>query len=178
MSTVGGVGGVCDAFAVLADETSGPSTDLTLVVPCYNEAPHLRESVRAVVEVLEGSRFDYEVVFVDDCSRDDTRQIIEELCAEYAQCRFIFHETNRGRGAAFKTGFAASAGRITGFIDIDLEVAAHYIPPLASLIDQHGYDVATGRRYYLARQTGGVHRILLSLAYRALCGALLGVCGV
>ena len=45
--------------------------------------------------------------------------------------------------------------------------------PLANLIDKHGYDVATGRRYYLARQTGALHRIVLSFAYRALCGFLL-----
>lgn len=156
-----------------AEENAQEAPDLTLVVPCYNEAPHLRESVRAVLEVLDNSRFDYELVFVDDCSQDETRTVIEELCADSPRCRFIFHAVNRGRGAAFKTGFAESTGRITGFIDIDLEVAAHYVPPLATLIDQHDSDIATGRRYYLARQTGGLHRIVLSFAYRALCGALL-----
>ena len=50
-------------------------------------------------------------------------------------------------------GWAATSGRVTGFLDIDLEVGAHYIPPLVALIDRHGIDVATGYRHYLLRQT-------------------------
>jgi glycosyltransferase involved in cell wall biosynthesis len=151
--------------------------DLSLVVPCYNEAGHLRASVAAVLEVLDQMRWDYEVVFVDDASRDDTRRVIEELCAASDRCRAVFHERNRGRGAAFKTGFAASSGRVTGFIDIDLEVHASYVPPLVNLVERHGQDVATGYRYYLLRQTGAVHRFLLSQVYRAVLKALLD-CGV
>ena len=59
--------------------------------------------------------------------------MLHDICAETPHCRYIFHERNRGRGGAFKTGFAASSGRITGFLDIDLEVGAHYIPPVWSI---------------------------------------------
>ena len=130
-----------------------------------------------MLEVLDQTRLDYEVVFVDDASRDDTRTIIEELCATSERCRFVFHERNRGRGAAFKTGFVASTGRVTGFIDIDLEVHAAYIPPLINLIERHGQDVAIGHRFYLLRQTGALHRYVLSQVYRALLKMLLD-CGV
>src|SRR5262245_55435770 len=112
--------------------------DLSLVIPCYNEAPHLRESVAALCEVLDATRLEYEVVFVDDGSVDGTRDLIRELGASTPHCRFIFHEHNRGRGGAFKTGFEATSGRVTGFIDIDLEVPAHYVPPLVNLIEHHG----------------------------------------
>ena len=81
--------------------------DLSLVIPCYNEAPHLRESVAALREVLDASRWDYEIVLVDDGSSDGTRPLIEELCAVTPRCRYIFHERNLGRGGAFKTGFRA-----------------------------------------------------------------------
>ena len=84
--------------------------DLSLIVPCYNEARHLRENVGAVVEVLELTSLSWEIVFVDDGSEDETRAIIRELCAADARCRSIFHDGNRGRGAAFKTGFAAFGG--------------------------------------------------------------------
>jgi glycosyltransferase involved in cell wall biosynthesis len=151
--------------------------DLSLVVPCYNEAEHLRGSVAAVREVLDQTRYDYEIVFVDDGSQDATRAIVEELCAGDQRCRYIFHERNRGRGAAVKTGFAASSGRVTGFLDIDLEVHARYVPALANLILRHGFDVAIGRRYYLLSQTGGLMRHFLSLAYRLLLKLLLD-CGV
>jgi glycosyltransferase involved in cell wall biosynthesis len=151
--------------------------DLSLVVPCFNEGGHLRASVAMVLEVLDQTRYDYEVVFVDDGSRDDTRQRILEICAASERCRYIFHEQNRGRGGAFKTGFAASTGRVAGFIDIDLEVHAAYIPAIVNLIDRHGQDVATGYRYYLLRQTGAIHRYVLSQIYRALLKVLLD-CGV
>lgn len=148
--------------------------DLSLVVPCYNEEPHLVASVAAVREVLDSSRYSYEIVFVDDCSGDGTRDVIRRLCRAHRNCRYIFHETNRGRGAAFKAGFRDSRGRVTGFVDIDLEVGAHYIVPLVNQILKHGYDVAIGHRHYRLQQTGALFRHVLSLGYRALCGALLG----
>jgi len=149
------------------------AVDLSLVVPCYDEAGHLRESVAAVVEMLGQTRWSWEVVFVDDASRDDTRAIIRDLCAGNPALRAVYHERNRGRGAAFKTGFRAATGRVTGFIDIDLEVHARYVPALVTLIERHGVDVATGRRHYLLRQTGGLHRAALSWIYRRLCAVLL-----
>jgi glycosyltransferase involved in cell wall biosynthesis len=100
--------------------------DLSLVLPCYDEAAHLRRSVAEIVDVLEQTRSSWEIVFVDDVSRDDTRAVIGELCAADPRLRAVFHERNRGRGAAFKTGFRAASGRTTGFIDVDLEVHARY----------------------------------------------------
>src|SRR5262245_43426243 len=85
--------------------------DLSLIIPCYNEKPHLRASVDALREVLEGTRYEYEIVFVDDGSGDGTRELLREICATTPRCRFIFHEHNRGRGGAFKTGFADTTGR-------------------------------------------------------------------
>src|SRR5262245_37611689 len=147
--------------------------DLSVVIPCYNEASHLEASAAALVEVLDQTRYDYEVVFVDDCSQDDTRALIRDICTRSPRCRYVFHERNRGRGGAFKTGFAASTGRITGFIDIDLEVHALYIPALVNLLEKHAYDVATGYRYYLLRQTSGFHRHVLSRIYWMMCKVLL-----
>ncbi|MGH7893928.1 MAG: glycosyltransferase family 2 protein, partial [Candidatus Binatia bacterium] len=102
--------------------------DLSIVVPCYDEAPHLAASTVRLLEILDQTRWQYEIMFVDDCSRDDSRRVIQELCAAHPRCRSLFHERNRGRGGAFKTGFAATTGRVTGFLDIDLEVDALYIP--------------------------------------------------
>src|SRR5262245_30263632 len=149
--------------------------DVSLVVPCYNEARHLAASVRRVVEVLERTRWTWDIVFVDDGSRDETRALLQDICRADRRCRPIFHDRNRGRGAAFKTGFAASRGRVTGFIDIDLEVDARYIPSLVNEIERHDADVVTGHRHFLLRQTGGLHRVGLSWAYRILCDVLLSL---
>jgi glycosyltransferase involved in cell wall biosynthesis len=148
--------------------------DLSLIIPCYNEASHLRESVAAVLQTLDESRLAYEVVFVDDGSRDATCEILEELCAQSERCRVLLHAQNRGRGAAFKTGFADTDGEVTGFIDIDLEIHPLYIPALVSLIQKQGYDVATGRRFYLFSQTHALHRHAISKGYRWVCQLALG----
>jgi glycosyltransferase involved in cell wall biosynthesis len=151
------------------------AVDVSLAIPCYNEEGHLESSVAALVEVMDATRHSYEIVFVDDGSRDGTRELLKKICAALPQCRYIFHEENKGRGGAFKTGFANSSGRITGYLDIDLEVHARYIPSLVALIDRHGFDVATGYRHYLLSQTGGVIREILSIGYRWLCRRLLGL---
>ncbi len=145
--------------------------DISLVIPCYNEAPHLRQSVVALVEILSATNYEYEIVFVDDGSRDETRAVIREICANTPHCRFIFHTENRGRGGAFKTGFAATSGTVTGFLDIDLEVGAHYVLPLVNLVLHDGVDVATGDRHYLLSQTHAFYRTALSWAYRGLLRA-------
>jgi glycosyltransferase involved in cell wall biosynthesis len=149
--------------------------DLSLIVPCYNEARHLEASVRAVVETLELTPWSWEIVFVDDGSQDETRALVLRICAADSRCRYVFHEANRGRGAAFKTGFANSLGRIAGFVDIDLEVHARYIPSLVNEIERHGADVAIGHRHYLLQQTGGLHRAGFSWAYRRICDVLLSL---
>jgi len=149
--------------------------DLSLIVPCYNEAPHLEASVRAVIDVLTLTPWSWEIVFVDDVSQDETRRLIRRLCAADARCRYVFHASNRGRGAAFKTGFNDSTGRVVGFVDIDLEVHALYIPSLVNEILSRGADVATGKRYYSLRQTGGLPRAAASWVYRRLCDVLLSL---
>lgn len=143
--------------------------DLSVVIPCYREESHLRESVRVLCATLAQTRLDYELIFVDDCSPDATREVITAICDENSRARYIFHSENKGRGGAFKTGFSDSKGDIVGFIDIDLEVAAHYIPPLVNRIRDEGYDVATGKRIYLLGQTRGWLRHFLSSGYRSLC---------
>src|SRR5258708_1835501 len=109
-------------MAYLTEHPANTTIDLSLVIPCYNEASHLEESAAELLRVLEQLRYNYEVVFVDDASRDETQEIIKGICRRSPTCRHIFHERNLGRGAAFKTGYRATTGRITGFIDIDLEV--------------------------------------------------------
>jgi glycosyltransferase involved in cell wall biosynthesis len=148
--------------------------ELSLIVPCYQEASHLRKSVEVLRGVLDRSGLDYEVVFVDDGSTDGTRDILAEIVPACERFRCILHEKNRGRGGAVKTGFAATTGRVAGFIDIDLEVHPLYIPEMVGRIQREGFDVVTGRRIYLLSQTRGVHRHVMSIAYRRLCHFLIG----
>jgi len=147
---------------------------LTVILPCFNEGPTLRNSLERLLAALEGSPWSHEVIFVDDGSRDDTRATVERFCAERpgAPLRTAHHDRNRGRGAAVLTGLAAARGEVAGFLDIDLEVSEQYIAPCVQAV-LDGADVAVGRRFY-DLQPHSLLRHVLSRGYAACVRALLG----
>src|SRR5262245_46193649 len=127
----------------------GAEAYLSLVLACYNEEGHLAASFREIREVLDDFKRPYEVLFVDDVSRDRTRDVIQQIVAAHPdlQLRVLLHERNQGRGATVTDGFRAARGEIVGYLDVDLEVHARYIPSLVQAIER-GADVATVRRIY------------------------------
>jgi len=153
----------------------GQAPHLSLVLACYNEAQHLEASFAEIRDSLEQARFPFEILFVDDVSRDDTRAIIARIVAAHPQLalRTILHERNRGRGATVTDGFRAARGAITGYIDVDLEVHSRYIPSLVHAIER-GADVATLRRIY-AFQVRSLDRYAMSRGYSFLVRRLLDV---
>ena len=149
------------------------SVELSLVVPCYNEEGHLADSVDRIVRALTASGTAFEIIFVEDCSTDDTRRVVRELAARHAQCRAIYHERNQGRGGSFRSGALAAAGSIVGFVDIDLEVGEQYIPGMVQAV-RDGADVATGRRHIrFSARPYDLLRHAMSLGYSALYRLLL-----
>jgi len=147
---------------------------VSVVLACYNEEQTLEASFREISKALEWLNRPSEIVFVDDVSRDRTREIIRSLVdAHPERVRAVFHEQNRGRGATVNDGFRAARGEIVGFLDVDLEVHCRYIPSLVSAIDE-GADVATVRRIY-AFQAGSLDRYFMSRGYSLLVRRLLGV---
>jgi glycosyltransferase involved in cell wall biosynthesis len=131
----------------MQDAPAGP--DFTLVIACYNEAPILERSVAETFEVLDTLRLSSEVIFVDDFSKDATREIIDRIIAAHPAraLTVIKHPQNVGRGGTVADGIRAARGRLVGYLDIDLEVHARYIPPCLQALDE-GYDVATALRMY------------------------------
>jgi glycosyltransferase involved in cell wall biosynthesis len=153
----------------------GTPPHLSLVLACYNEAEHLEASFAEIRDSLEQARFPFEVLFVDDASRDETRAILARIVAAHPQLslRTILHERNRGRGATVTDGFRAARGTITGYLDVDLEVHCRYIPSLVRAIER-GADVATLRRIY-AFQLLSLDRYLMSRSYSFLVRRLLEI---
>jgi glycosyltransferase involved in cell wall biosynthesis len=153
----------------------GAPPHLSLVLACYNEEEILWESFREIRETLEAFHRPFEIIFVDDVSRDGTRAIIERIVAENPglDIRVILHQANRGRGATVSDGFRAARGTVTGFLDVDLEVHCRYIPSLVQAIEK-GADVATVRRIY-AFQLGSLDRYVMSRGYSWLVRRMLAV---
>jgi glycosyltransferase involved in cell wall biosynthesis len=161
------------------DETAGDDgdrIDLSLVIPCYNEAPHLVASVQEIAGVLDRSDYSYELIFVEDCSTDDTRRVLDGLRSKFPSAQFILHEVNRGRGRTVNDGLLAARGDVAGYLDIDLEVGARFIPDMINAIVLQGYDVATGlRTIEFSFMPMAILRYLLSIGYRALFRLFLGI---
>jgi dolichyl-phosphate beta-glucosyltransferase len=156
----------------------GAPVELSLVLACYNEEPWLADSVREIVRVLDFSRLSYELVFVDDASRDGTRDVIRGLVAAHPQVpmRTVFHERNSGRGGAVADGMRAATGGIVGFLDVDLEVHPRHIPACCLAIRQ-GAQVAVGARVF-ALVLRGLLRQFLSWGYAGLVHVLLPAGGI
>jgi glycosyltransferase involved in cell wall biosynthesis len=140
--------------------------DVSIIIACYNEEKYLEGNVGEIKKVMDQTAYDYELIFVDDDSSDGTKIIIEKLIQETPNMQVIYHEKNIGRGGTVIDGILSSRGNIVGFIDIDLEVHARYIPSMILAIND-GFDVATANRIYLYQQTG-LFRHIMSRSYRLL----------
>ncbi|MCU0863133.1 MAG: glycosyltransferase family 2 protein [Planctomycetes bacterium] len=152
-----------------------PHYDLSVVIACYQEEGHLVESVRQLVATLDGTGRSYELIFVEDKSRDRTAAIIAELVAGHPNRRAVYHQHNLGRGGTVTEGFQLATGDIVGFLDIDLEVHCKFLPAVLQAID-HGKDGATAYRHYaVGWRPTAILRHFLSSGYRWLFRRLFDV---
>jgi glycosyltransferase involved in cell wall biosynthesis len=128
---------------------------LSIVIPVYNEhelVPRLLSRVEAVGLPDGVAR---EIVLVDDHSTDGTREWLKTLQARRPDLRIVFHETNRGKGAALRTGFGIATGDIVLVQDADLEYDPREYPALIEPILDGRADVVFGTRFL-----GHTHRVL------------------
>jgi glycosyltransferase involved in cell wall biosynthesis len=116
---------------------------LSIVIPCYNEA----KTIRQIVDRVRAAPIDQkEIIIVDDCSRDGTRDLLRTEIAPLVD-KIIYHEVNRGKGAALRTGFAAATGDIVLVQDADLEYDPREYPKLIKPILDGRADVVFGSRF-------------------------------
>ncbi len=109
-------------------------TSISAVLPAYNEEALIGQTAKAVADVLAEVADDYEVIVVNDGSRDRTRAVVEELAAANPRVRCVTHEVNRGYGEALKTGFSSATKDAIFLTDgdkqFDVKELAGFVPEL------------------------------------------------
>ena len=100
---------------------------ISAVLPAYNEEQVIADTVKSVVAALEGVTDDYEVVVVNDGSRDATRQVAEAISAQNPRIRCVSHQVNRGYGAALWTGFTSATRDLIFMTDGDKQFDAREV---------------------------------------------------
>lgn len=125
--------------------------------PAYNDGGTIASMVVTAITTLRQLTDDYEVIVVNDGSRDYTAEVLEELAARYPQLRVIHHPGNRGYGAALRTGFANASKEWVFYTDGDAQYDPHELTALVAAL-REGVDVVNG--YKIVRHDPLSRRII------------------
>lgn len=117
---------------------------LSVFFPCYNEEGNVENVTRAALEAVPGFADDYEIIIVNDGSRDRTGEIADRLAAEFPRVRAVHNVPNQGYGGAVKRGLKEARKEWIFFTDGDGQFDINELPKLIGLLDK--YDVAVGYR--------------------------------
>jgi dolichyl-phosphate beta-glucosyltransferase len=120
------------------------SKKITLVIPAYNEASIIKDTIETSLSYLEQSFPEYELIISDDGSTDETRAIVESFSNSHL--RYVGHMPNRGKGSAVREGILAAKGDIVAYTDADLAYGIEAVGELIQKLEAEGTEIAIGSR--------------------------------
>lgn len=120
------------------------TTQISIIVPLYNEAESLPELSAWIDKVLKENRLSYEIIMVDDGSYDGSWDVIESLVKNNPSVRGIKFRRNYGKSAALHCGFQAARGEVVITMDADLQDSPDEIPGLYKMITEEQFDLVSG----------------------------------
>ncbi len=125
--------------ANLAMELAGdgsPRPHVTVVLPCYNEEPHLREEIERIARAMDASGYAYELLAVDDKSTDGTLQVLQQAELDFPNLRVLPFRRNSGSGTVRRVGSQMARGDIVVWTDADMTYPNERIPELVRTLDE------------------------------------------
>lgn len=151
-------------------------TQLSVIIPTYNEEPNIRSTVEAILAYLRERNGDWELLLVDDGSADGTVAIERELAQAEPRVRVLAHSPNRGKGYAVRQGMLAAEGAVRLFLDADYSTPIAELDKLRPHLEGE-FDIAIGTRRgrdALIETPPPFHRYVLGELYIRFAGWLLG----
>jgi len=143
---------------------------LSIVIPAYNEEKRIGSAIDRIVLFLKGINYEYEIVVVDDGSRDGTVSIVEEYAKRDPRIRLLRNDKNRGKGYTVRRGMLEAKGALILFTDADLAVPIEELPKFIDACEG-GADIAIGDRYLEESRIGRDQPL-----YRRIIGHIGGLC--
>lgn len=120
---------------------------ITVIVPCYNEEEALHYYYKEMLDVMTlMNNYDFELLFINDGSKDQTLQVIKELAEKDQRVKYVSFSRNFGKEAAMYAGFENSTGDYVCLMDADLQDPPRLLPDMVKAIEEDGYDSAATRR--------------------------------
>ncbi|HPU07830.1 MAG TPA: glycosyltransferase family 2 protein, partial [Thermogutta sp.] len=144
---------------------------LSVVIPVLNESPSLRQLYEEIRQVAEAHHYDYEIIFVDDGSTDDSWQVITQLAEKDARVKGLRFRRNFGKAAALMAGFSRTTKPFAMTMDADLQDDPAEIPNFLAEIDK-GSDLVSGWKKI---RHDPWHKVIPSRIFNWLVGWLTGV---
>lgn len=118
--------------------------DLSIVIPLYNESESLEELSSWIAKVLDKSSLNYEIIFIDDGSNDNSWETIKTLQLDNSKIKGISFRRNYGKSAALNVGFTKAIGDVVVTMDADLQDSPDELPELYKMIKNDGFDIVSG----------------------------------
>ena len=151
--------------------TSVPFVDLSIVVPAYNEEHRIAPTLARLSAFLTNQPMRWEIVVVDDGSRDATCAVVERAMATIPNLRLVRQHPNRGKGAAVRLGMLAARGQIRVMSDADGSMPPEQLPRLLAPIHACTAEISIGSRYAEGAQSD-VHQPLYRVLWSRLANSL------
>jgi len=144
--------------------------EITVVLPAYNEEKNIAEAVNRVEKYLIKRFKTYEIVVVDDGSRDKTAEMVKRMARKKSGIKLVSHPKNLGYGRALRSGFAKARGKLVFYTDSDNQYDINELDYLLPYLQKH--DIVAGYRIH---HSDPLTRVVISWAYNMLIRLLLGL---
>ncbi len=145
---------------------------ISIVVPLYNEAESLPELCSWIDQVMQKNQFSYEMIFINDGSKDNSWQVLQDLAKQYPTVKGISFARNYGKSAALHEGFQKANGQVVITMDADLQDSPDEIPGLYHMITEEGFDLVSG---WKQKRFDPISKTIPTKLYNAATRALSGV---